>query len=136
MTQDLLEVFQSMDFSDKDEGIALNDRVLIIDGMNTFIRSFAAIPTMDENGNHIGGVTGFLKSIGYVTRKFKPSRVYVIFDGKGGSKRRRDIYPDYKLGRKPLTRLNRTYDMTTEKDEQDLMRYESVSYTHLRAHET
>ena len=125
MTQDLLEVFQSMDFS-KDEGIALNDRVLIIDGMNTFIRSFAAIPTMDENGNHIGGVTGFLKSIGYVTRKFKPSRVYVIFDGKGGSKRRRDIYPDYKLGRKPLTRLNRTYDMTTEKDEQDLMRYELV----------
>ena len=126
MTQDLLEVFQSMDFSDKDAGIALNDRVLIIDGMNTFIRSFAAIPTMDENGNHIGGVTGFLKSVGYVTRKFKPSRVYVIFDGKGGSKRRRDIYPDYKLGRKPLTRLNRTYDMTTEKDEQDLMRYELV----------
>ena len=125
MTQDLLEVFQSMDFS-KDEGIALNDRVLIIAGMNTFIRSFAAIPTMDENGNHIGGVTGFLKSVGYVTRKFKPSRVYVIFDGKGGSKRRRDIYPDYKLGRKPLTRLNRTYDMTTEKDEQDLMRYELV----------
>ena len=71
MTQDLLEVFQSMDFSE-DEGIALNDRVLIIDGMNTFIRSFAAIPTMDENGNHIGGVTGFLKSVGYVTRKFKP----------------------------------------------------------------
>ena len=125
MTQDLLEVFQSMDFS-KDEGIALNDRVLIIDGMNTFIRSFAAIPTMDENGNHIGGVTGFLKSVGYVTRKFKPSRVYVIFDGKGGSKRRREIYPDYKSGRKPLTRLNRTYDMTTEQDEQDLMRYELV----------
>ena len=126
MTQDLLEVFRSMDFSDKDEGITLNDRVLIIDGMNTFIRSFAAIPTMDENGNHIGGVTGFLKSVGYVIRKFKPSRVYVIFDGKGGSKRRRDIYPDYKLGRKPLTRLNRTYDMTTEQDEQDLMRYELV----------
>ena len=81
---------------------------------------------MDENGNHIGGVTGFLKSVGYVIRKFKPSRVYVIFDGKGGSKRRRDIYPDYKSGRKPLTRLNRTYDMTTEQDEQDLMRYELV----------
>ena len=126
MTQDRLEVFRSMDLSDKDEGITLNDRVLIIDGMNTFIRSFAAIPTMDENGNHIGGVTGFLKSVGYVIRKFKPSRVYVIFDGKGGSKRRREIYPDYKSGRKPLTRLNRTYDMTTEQDEQDMMRYELV----------
>ena len=126
MTQDLLEVFRSMDFSDKDEGITLNDRVLIIDGMNTFIRSLAAIPTMDEIGNHIGGVSGFLKSVGYVIRKFKPSRVYVIFDGKGGSKRRREIYPDYKSGRKPLTRLNRTYDMTTEQDEQDLMRYELV----------
>ena len=127
MTEELLKAFNNM-LSEREEqkSLSLNDRVLIIDGMNTFIRSFAAIPTMDDNGNHIGGVTGFLRSIAYAIRQINPTRVYVIFDGKGGSKRRRDLYPEYKSGRKPVTRLNRAYDMTTEQDEKDLMKYELV----------
>ena len=127
MTEELLSAFNDM-LSDKEkqESLSLNDRVLIIDGMNTFIRSFAAIPTMDDNGNHIGGITGFLRSIAYAIRQVNPTRVYVIFDGKGGSKRRRDIYPEYKAGRKPVTRLNRAYDMTTAQDERDLMKRELV----------
>ena len=91
-----------------------NSRVLLIDALNTFLRSYAAIPTLDDNGNHIGGMSGFLKSIGSVIRDFKPTRVIIVFDGKGGSQRRRKIYPDYKANRKPPTRLNRQYDMTTE----------------------
>ena len=38
-------------------------RVLIIDGMNNFIRCYVVDPTMDVNGNPIGGVTGFLKTL-------------------------------------------------------------------------
>ena len=127
MTEELLKAFNNM-LNEKEElqSLSFNDRVLIIDGMNTFIRSFAAIPTMDDNGNHIGGVTGFLRSIAYAIRQINPTRVYVIFDGKGGSKRRRDIYPEYKAGRKPVTRLNRAYDMTTAQDERDLMKRELV----------
>ena len=122
-----MKAFENM-LGDREEqkNLSLNSRVLIIDGMNTFIRSFAAIPTMDDNGNHIGGVTGFLKSVGFAIRTIKPTRVYVVFDGKGGSKRRRDFFPEYKSGRKPVTRLNRAYDMTTEQDEKDLMKYELV----------
>jgi len=127
LTEELLKAFNDMlSEREEQESLSLNDRVLIIDGMNTFIRSFAAIPTMDDNGNHIGGVTGFLRSVAFAIRQVNPTRVYVIFDGKGGSKRRRDIYPEYKAGRKPVTRLNRAYDMTTEQDEKDLMKRELV----------
>lgn len=125
---DLLKVFKDMEFTPNDEGMTLNGRVLIVDGLNTFIRSFAAIPTMDMNGNHIGGITGFLKSVGYAVRTFKPSRVFVVFDGKGGSKRRKDVYPEYKGGRKPpQTRLNRAHGGIAEpSDEKNFMKYELI----------
>ena len=42
-----------------------NSRVLIIDGLNTFIRCWTSIPTLNDNGDHVGGVTGTLRSIGY-----------------------------------------------------------------------
>jgi len=42
--------------------------ILIIDGLNTFLRSFTMINHMNPDGHHIGGLTGFLKSIGYAIR--------------------------------------------------------------------
>ena len=38
-------------------------RVLIIDGTNAFYRSYIVNPTIAKNGQPIGGVIGFLKSI-------------------------------------------------------------------------
>lgn len=125
---DLQKVFQDMKFEQvQQEGMTYNSRVLLVDALNTFLRSYAAIPTLDDNGNHIGGMTGFLRSIGAAIRDFKPSRVVIVFDGKGGSQRRRKIYPDYKSNRKPPTRLNRQYDMTTEEQEVENMKYQLVS---------
>ena len=101
----------------------LNDRVLIVDGLNTFIRSFAVNPAINEDGLHIGGMMGFLKSIRYTSDILKPSRVVVVFDGKDGSKRRRKIYPQYKENRKVKQRLNRNVDWgTAPQDEQASMR--------------
>lgn len=121
MTKELLERFKKMS-AERNPDLELNDRVLIIDGLNTFIRSFCAIPTMNDDGEHIGGATGFLMSIGYVIRNMHPTRVYVVFDGKGGSQRRRKLFPEYKAGRKTPTRMNRSYDMTTEEQEKELMK--------------
>ena len=90
-----------------------NDRVLIVDGMNTFIRSFSALPTMNDNGLHIGGITGFLKSIGSAIKLLRPTRVIVVFDGEGGSQKRRKIYPDYKQGRRNKLKFNRSYEELT-----------------------
>jgi len=101
----------------------LNDRVLIVDGLNTFIRSFAVNPSINEDGLHIGGMVGFLKSVRYSCDILKPSRCIIVFDGKDGSKRRRKIYPEYKSTRKVKRRLNRNVDWgTAPQDEEQSMR--------------
>ena len=99
-----------------------NDSVLLIDGLNTFIRVFSAIPTTNEDGIHIGGIVGFLRSIGYTINMVRPTRVIIVFDGKGGSNRRRKIFPEYKMGRKMSVRLNRTTGVSlTREDEHKMM---------------
>lgn len=78
---------------------ALNDHILIIDAMNTLIRSFSLLKAMNPTGTHVGGLVGFLRSLGYVTRIFDPTRVVIIWDGKGGSGNRQNIDPNYKAQR-------------------------------------
>ena len=78
---------------------ALNDHILIVDAMNMLIRSFSLLKAMNPSGAHIGGLVGFLRSLGYVTRIFDPTRVLVIWDCKGGSGNRQNIDPNYKAQR-------------------------------------
>ena len=73
--------------------------ILIIDGLNTFLRSFTMINHINPDGHHIGGLTGFLKSIGYAIRMADPTKVVIVFDGVGGSNARRNLFPEYKANR-------------------------------------
>ena len=98
-----------------------NDSVLLIDGLNTFIRVFTAVPTTNEDGVHIGGIVGFLRSIGYTINMVRPTRTVIVFDGKGGSNRRRKIFPEYKAGRKMSLRLNRTTGISLTREEEHKM---------------
>ena len=61
-----------------------NDSVMLIDGMNLFIRVFSAIPTTNEDGVHVGGIVGFLRSLAYTINMIRPTRTIIVFDGKGG----------------------------------------------------
>jgi len=54
---------------------------------------------MNPSGAHVGGLVGFLRSLGYVTRIFDPTRVIIVWDGKGGSANRKNIDPNYKAQR-------------------------------------
>jgi DNA polymerase-1 len=72
---------------------------MVVDAMNMLIRSFSLLKAMNPDGTHIGGIVGFLRSLGYVTRIFDPTRVIVVWDGKGGSANRKNINPDYKAQR-------------------------------------
>ena len=100
-----------------------NDHVLLIDGLNTFIRAFSVNPSLNEDGSHVGGLVGFLKSVRFTINKFKPTRCVVVFDGKGGSKPRQKIYSQYKAGRKVRSRLNRNVDWATNpQDEHESMK--------------
>ena len=115
---------------DRDQNINRhkNSRVLIIDGLNTFIRCWSSIPTMNDDGDHVGGVTGALKSIGYAIRQTQPSRVVVVFDGKGGSQRRKKAFGGYKAQRdKNKLRVNRAYaDLMNDEDERESMKRQFV----------
>ena len=91
----------------KTRNVHVDDKVMIVDGLNMFIRVFGAVPTLNDDGEHVGGVTGFLLSLGALIRKHNPTRVLVVFDGKGGSHRRKKMYSGYKEGRSGLTKVNR-----------------------------
>ena len=100
----------------------LNDHVLIIDGLNNFIRTWAASPATNSDGQHIGGIVGFLQTIALAIRTIGPTRTIIVFDGKGGSVRRKKLYPDYKAGRKPLKRPNRVEGLTEENEAENMRR--------------
>jgi 5'-3' exonuclease len=104
---------------------SVNDHIMILDGLNTFIRAFGATPAYNEDGDHIGGITGFLYSVGKVVRDLKPSRLVIVFDGRGGNARRRKIYGDYKANRANKTKLRRhDHHDTSIEDEQESMRHQ------------
>jgi DNA polymerase-1 len=54
---------------------------------------------INPDGHHIGGLTGFLKSVGYAIRMADPTKVVIVFDGVGGSNARRNLFPEYKANR-------------------------------------
>lgn len=82
--------------------------VLLIDAMNLFVRSFCAYPTMSVHGYQMGGTIGFLKTLTRICNDVSPTQVIICWEG-GGSTKRRGIYSEYKMNRKP-EKLNRFYE--------------------------
>ena len=81
--------------------------VLVVDALNLFMQHFVANPSMSTHGNHVGGVVGFMKSLGYLSDRIGPRKIIVVWEG-GGSPRKRAIYKNYKSGKRPQ-KLNRYY---------------------------
>ena len=55
----------------------MKNEIMLIDGLNMFIRSYIVNPTIDSKGNPIGGCMGFLKSLQKVTRMFQPDEIVI-----------------------------------------------------------
>jgi DNA polymerase-1 len=71
---------------------------------------------INPNGQHIGGLTGFLKSVGYAIKMLNPTKVVIVFDGVGGSNARRNLFPDYKANRNANRMTN--YSIFQSKEEE------------------
>lgn len=107
------------------ETLTKNSKVLIIDGTNTYFRTFSASPALNDNGEHVGGFYGFINMIKNVIKSINPTRVIIVFDGKGGSQKRKKVYNGYKSGRAIKNKLNRVLNMEME-DEQKLLRMQFI----------
>ena len=117
-------IFNQIESDNKTKkNVNINSKILLIDGLNTFIRAFSANPAVNDDGSHIGGLIGFLKSLRYSIAKIKPTRCIIVFDGKNGSNKRRKIFSEYKGHRRIKQRFNRNVDWSTSPvDEEQSMR--------------
>jgi DNA polymerase-1 len=113
MNNEQKRIFDSLKSEKIDESV--NSRVLIIDGLNTFLRAFSAIGWVNKELLHIGGLTGFLRSLGYAIKLTRPTRVIIVFDGQGSSTNKRYIYPEYKANRG----INRVTNWDTFESQQE-----------------
>jgi len=95
------ELLNLLDQMDKEEISSANphERVLLIDGLNLFFRNFAMMNFVNEQGVHIGGLGGFIRSLNSLINQIHPTSVYVVFDGVGSSTNRKNMLPEYKSGR-------------------------------------
>lgn len=125
MNQKILDFFSRIQEEPKPLNLQHNSRVLLIDGINTFLRSFAAINHINLNGHHVGGLTGFLKSIGSAIKMLNPTRVVIVFDGEAGSMNRKYLYPEYKANRNNQRIVN--YKSFSNKDEEDEAKMTEIS---------
>lgn len=90
---DLLKLLEQLD------KLTPDNNILLIDGFNLFMRNFTKINYLNSEGVHIGGLGGFLRSLGYLIKEFRPEQVYIIFDGVGSSYIRKSLIPEYKNNR-------------------------------------
>lgn len=77
-------------------------RYLFVDYTNIFCRYYSALPTLSLNGDPIGGIFGSLYCLRKVCEVSKPNQIIVVFDGEGGSQKRRAIFENYKQKSKPI----------------------------------
>jgi len=91
-------------------------RLLILDGLNQFIRGYIVSPAISANGDPCGGTLTFLRTLQKIMRETSPDEIVVAWDAPGGSLARKAIVGDYKAGRSPL-RLNRNIRALSEQEE-------------------
>lgn len=86
-----------------DKEAAKGSRFAIIDGKSVFYRGYYAMPNLStKDGKPTGGVFGFATMALEVIRRLKPDYVAVAWDKpKTNIRRRVELYPEYKAGRKP-----------------------------------
>jgi len=78
-------------------------KLVVIDGKSVFYRGYYAMSNLaTKDGTPTGGIFGFATMALEVIRRLKPDYVAVAWDKpKTNIRRRLELYPEYKAGRKP-----------------------------------
>lgn len=100
-------------------------RTLLVDGDWCLKRHYSARDILSINGEHCGGVFGFLENLGMVLNRILPDRVIVMWDGDMSGKLRHDEYPLYKHDHKSWDESS--YIKTIEEIDDETRRKISIS---------
>lgn len=81
----------------------MTKRLAVIDGKSVFYRGYYSMPNLSlADGTPTGGVYGFTALSIELIKKLEPDYVAVAWDKRGTNiRKRKEIYPEYKAGRKP-----------------------------------
>lgn len=90
------------------------ERILLCDGWNIFIAMNATTHIVDHNTYPIGALLGTLNQLRTFVERLKPTKIVVVFDGPDAGERRRQIFPEYKGGRRVRARESKVQIMEGE----------------------
>lgn len=116
----MLALLNAMDKPREQTTSDKNDRILLVDGANTFIRCFSVINHLNPHGHHVGGLTGFLNSIGYAIKQLNITRVIIVFEGEGSSQNKKNLFSDYKANRDRTKVINWKVNRSKPEEEESI----------------
>ena len=128
-TKELLKLLDNLVEEQETPSSNRYDRVLLIDGLNLFFRNFAMMNIVNSQGVHVGGLGGFMRSLGSLINQIQPTSVFVVFDGMGSSTNRKNLLPEYKSGRN-LARITNWEVFEDLEDEDDAKITQIVRIAH------
>jgi DNA polymerase-1 len=125
-TDELFKLLDNVTQEVKDEPTSnKHSRVVLVDGLNLFLRNFAVLNYINSDGVHIGGLGGFLRSLGFLINNIQPTSVYLVFDGIGSSNNRKNLLPEYKSGRHQTRVTN--WDTFDDLEDENISKYNQIS---------
>ena len=69
--KDYLKMLNNIEQGEEPTKPGQHERVVFIDGLNLFLRNFAILNFVNSSGTHIGGLAGFLRSLGALINQIK-----------------------------------------------------------------
>ena len=106
------------------------EHIVLIDAMNMFCRSFTTINSLNQKGQHVGGLLGFLKSLNLTVKTLNPTKLYIVFEGDNSSDRRKRIFPKYKSSRKGVQNNTVFYDVNESMESFNHQLCRLIEYLH------
>ncbi len=76
------------------------EKIFILDSLGYLFRSYYAIRNLSrKTGESTNALYGFVRAILKIKKDFGPTHLVAVFDGPNNTKKRTDIYPEYKANR-------------------------------------
>ncbi len=98
MSSSVDRLFPANTFNSNKVDVRRNKRICIVDGYNLFMRTFTVVNKFNKRLHHIGALEGCLNTLASLATKY--DYLFIAWDGDQSGAWRRQIFPEYKDGRR------------------------------------